>query len=129
MHPSRYPTDASRVGLVGTLLSGTALAWFAPLLEKNSPLLNNFEEFISEFKACFGDTDSIRTTINKIRRLFQGERPTSASAADFRLLAADNDQALMEQFRFVLRNDVKDLLLTFPEEPKSLTKAISRGTM
>jgi hypothetical protein len=102
MHPSRYPTDASRVGLVGTLLSGTALAWFAPLLEKNSPLLNNFEEFISEFKACFGDTDSIRTAINKVRRLRQGERPASAYAADFRLLAADipwDDQALMEQFR------------------------------
>jgi hypothetical protein len=130
MHPSRYPTDASRVGLVGTLLSGTALAWFAPLLEKNSPLLNNFEEFISEFKACFGDTDSIRTAINKVRRLRQGERPASAYAADFRLLAADipwDDQALMEQFRFGLRNDVKDLLLTFPEEPKSLTEAISRA--
>ena len=42
MHPSRYPTDASRVGLVGTLLNGSALAWFAPLLEKESPLLNNF---------------------------------------------------------------------------------------
>ena len=52
LHPSRYPTDASQVGLVGTLLSGTTLAWFAPLLEKESPLLNNFEEFISEFKAC-----------------------------------------------------------------------------
>ena len=40
---------------------------------------------------------------------------------DFRLLASDipcDDQALMEQFRFGLRNDVKDLLLTFPEEPK-----------
>ena len=34
MHPSRYPTDASRVGLVGILRSGTTLAWFAPLLEK-----------------------------------------------------------------------------------------------
>ena len=46
MHPSRYPTDSSRVGLVGTLLSGTGLAWFASLLEKESPLLNNFEDFI-----------------------------------------------------------------------------------
>ena len=52
MHPSRYPTDVSRVGLLGTLLSGTTLAWFAPLLEKDTPLLNNFEDFISEFKAC-----------------------------------------------------------------------------
>ena len=33
----------------------------------------------------------------------------------------------MEQFRYDLRNNVKDLLLTFPEEPKSLTKAISRA--
>ena len=118
MHPSQYPTDASRVGLVGTLLSGSALAWFAPLLEKESPLLNSFEEFISEFKACFGDTDSIRTTINKIRRLRQGDRPTSTYAADFCLLAIDipwDDQALTEQFRYGLRNDVKDLLLTFPK--------------
>ena len=33
----------------------------------------------------------------------------------------------MEQFRCGLRNDVKDLLLTFLEEPKSLTEAISRA--
>ena len=73
MHPSQYPTDVSQVGLVGTSLSGSTLAWFAPLLENESPLLNNFEEFISECKACFGDTDNIRTTINKIRRLRQGD--------------------------------------------------------
>ena len=33
----------------------------------------------------------------------------------------------MEQFRYGLQNDVKDFLLTFPEEPKSLTEAISRA--
>ena len=129
MHPSRYPTDASRVGLVGTLLSGTTLAWFAPLLEKESPLINNFE-FISEFKECFGDTDSVKTTINKIQRLRQGDRPASAYAVDLRLLATDipwDDQALMKQFRYGLRNDVKDLLLTFPKEPKSLKEAISQA--
>ena len=99
MHLSQYLTDASRVGLVGTLLSGSALAWFALLLETESPLLNNFEEFLSEFKAFFGDIDSIRTTINKIRQLRQGDRPTSAYVADFRLLASDipwDDQALIE---------------------------------
>ena len=76
MHPNRYPTDASRVGLVGTLLTGTALAWFAPLLEKKSSVLENFEAFITEFKETFSDTDSVRTVINKIRRLHQGDRPT-----------------------------------------------------
>ena len=129
LHPNRYPTDAARVGLVGTLLCGTALAWFAPFLEK-SPLLEDFEAFVKEFQASFGDTDSTRTTINKIRRLRQGDRPASAYAADFRLLACDipwDEAALMDQFRQGLRNDVKDLLLTFPEDPKSLTEAISRA--
>jgi hypothetical protein len=32
----------------------------------------------------------------------------------------------MDQFRQGLRNNVKDLLLTFYEDPKSLTEAISR---
>ena len=130
MHPNRYPIDDSRVGLVGTLLTGTALAWFAPLLEKRSSSLENFAAFIEEFKANFGDTDSIRTTINKMRRLRHGDRPASANAADFRLLASDipwDEQALMDQFRQGLRNDVKDLLLTFHEDPKSLTEAISRA--
>ena len=130
LHPNRYPTDAARVGLVGTLLCGTALAWFAPLLEKKSPLLEDFEAFVKEFQASFGDTDSTRTAINKIRRLRQGDRPASAYAADFRLLACDipwDEAALMDQFRQGLRNDVKDLLLTFPEDPMSLTEAISRA--
>jgi hypothetical protein len=72
-------------------------------LEKTSLLLNNFEEFIKDFQACFGDIDNVRTTINKLRRLRQGDRPTSAYTADFRLLASDipwDDQALMEQFHF-----------------------------
>ena len=42
MHPTRYPTDSARVGLVGTLLTGTTLAWFAPLLEKKCPIFYIF---------------------------------------------------------------------------------------
>ena len=127
LHSNRYPIDVARVGLVGTLLCGTTLAWFTPLLGKKSPLLEDFEAFFKEFQASFGDIDSTRTTINKIRRLRQGDCPASAYAADFRLLACDipwDEAALMDQFREGLRNDVKDLL-TFPEDPMSLTKAIS----
>ena len=101
-----------------------------PLFEKETPLLNNSEEFISEFKAYFEDNNSVKMTINKIRRLRQGDRPTSSYAADFHLLATDipwDDQTLMEQFRYGLRNDVKNLFLTFPKKPKSLKEAISRA--
>ena len=127
MHPARYPTQASRVGLVGTLLSGSTLSWFAPLLEQKSPLLEDFEAFIEEFKACFGDTDSVRTTINKIRRLRQWDRPASAYAADFRLLASDmpwDEQELTEKLGYGLHNGVKDLLLTFRRIPNHLQRQL-----
>jgi hypothetical protein len=130
MHPNRYPNDASRVGLIRTLLTGTTLVWFAPLLEKKFPIFENFETFIAKFQASFSDTDSVRTTINKIRRLTQGDRPASTYAPDFRLLACDipwDEAPLMDLFRYGLHNDVKDLLLTFHEERKSLTEAISRA--
>ena len=91
-------------------------------------IANCFHSHAFTLKAYFGDTHNIRTAINKIRRLRQGDRPASAYAADFHLTSDIpwDDQALMEQFRFGLRNDGKDLLLTFPEEPMSLTGAISR---
>jgi hypothetical protein len=64
-----YSTNASRVGLVRTLLIGLVLSWFAPQLEKESLISKDFDTSIAEFKACFGDTDSVRIAINKIRRL------------------------------------------------------------
>jgi hypothetical protein len=78
----------------------------------------NFDTFIAEFQANFSDTDSVRTTINKIRRLRQRDRLASVYAADFRLLACDipwDEATLMDLFRYGLQNDVKDLVLTFHE--------------
>ena len=57
LQPQRYASDFSRVGLVGTLLSGPAQAWFAPLMETSSPLLDNFPAFLAELEATFGETD------------------------------------------------------------------------
>ena len=71
----------------------------------------------------------MRTAVNKIRRLREGDCPASAYTADFRLLACDipwDEEALIYQFCQGLRNDVKDLLLTFHDDPKSPTEAISR---
>ena len=45
------------------------LAWFTLSLEKRSHVLDNFDELIKEFQACFGDIDSVRTVINTIQRL------------------------------------------------------------
>jgi hypothetical protein len=118
LHPSRYSSDKAKVGLVGTLLSKTAQAWFAPLVEKDSPLLNDFNEFLKEFGATFGDPDRNRTAALKLRNLRQGSRPAASYAADFRQLACDvpwGEDALVDQFRSGLSSEVKDLMLSLPD--------------
>jgi hypothetical protein len=69
LHPHQYPTRLAQVGLINTLLSGMALAWFAPLLKHQSPLLNDFEEFFEEFNATFGNFDKKCTYNIKIQFL------------------------------------------------------------
>ena len=52
-------------------------AWFAPLVEISSPLLEDFPDFLAELEATFGETDRRRTTLNKIYALEQGSRVAS----------------------------------------------------
>ena len=129
LQPRRYSDDFRRVGLIGTLLTGQAQAWFAPLVETSSPLLTDFEEFLTDFEATFGETDKRRTALNKLYALQQGQRAASIYASEFRQLACDvewDGQALLDQFRRGLRGEIKNLLLNFPE-PTSLNEAISQA--
>jgi hypothetical protein len=129
LHPHNYPTGTAQVGLIGTLLTGTALAWFAPLVEQSSPLLHNFDGFLSEFEATFGETDKHHTAANCIRTLRQRNRPAAVYAAEFRQLACDltwNDAALIAQFRAGLQDEVKDLMLTMMD-PVTLSEAIAQA--
>lgn len=126
LHSHRYPTDREQVGLVGSLLSGPALTWFAPLLEKQAPELLDFTAFTAALTACFGDTDRQRTAVTKLSNLRQGSRPASAYASEFRQIALDttwDDVALRDCFRRGLREDVKDMLLSM-EDPQNLEEAI-----
>ena len=61
------------------------LARFVPLLKKRSHLLDNFDDFTKELQSCFGDTNSVRIAINKIRRLREGNPPASAYVAEIKM--------------------------------------------
>jgi len=49
LQPHRYATEETQVGLIGSLLTGTTLSWFSSLLEKDSPLLADLDQFLEEF--------------------------------------------------------------------------------
>jgi hypothetical protein len=102
LQPCRYATGFHQVGLLGSLLTGPAEAWFAPLVEIASPLLEDFSVFLTEFEATFGETDRRRVALHKIYSLQQGNRATSTYASEFQQLASVvgwGDQALQDQFR------------------------------
>jgi hypothetical protein len=105
LQPKRYPIEQSQFGLVGILLTGQALSWFAPSFERRAPILNNFEAFVAAFAEAFKNHDKTRLTTTKIRVLWQGLCPASIYVSDFRLLACDinwDEKALMSQFHWGL---------------------------
>ncbi len=83
LHPHRYFDDTIRVGFVGTLLTKTTVAWFAPILETSSPLLQDFNAFMAEFEVVFGDSDKAKTSANKLLRLQQGTCSAIVYASEF----------------------------------------------
>ncbi len=118
LYPSRYPDGFTQVAFIGTLLSGIARSWLAPLLEKDSRILYNLEDFMERFTAAFGDSDRERVAERKIQNLRQGSRSAAIYAAEFQQLTCDldwNDKAFMTRFRYGLRDDVKNLLITMPK--------------
>lgn len=131
LQPRRYADDATRIGFIGTLLTGPAATWYSPHFESGSSIMSNLELFWRDFEDAFGDLDRAATAANKIRSLKQGFSSASEYAASFRRLASDldwGDAALVDQFRRGLRDDVKDLLLTLAV-PKSLSEAIHSAVL
>ncbi|CAG8728408.1 2211_t:CDS:2, partial [Cetraspora pellucida] len=93
-----------------------------------SALLNNFDGFIKEFKATFGNSDKIKMAANRIRKLTQGSKLASSYTSEFHQISSNLDwkkAVLINQFQTGLRNDVKDLLLTI-KDPTTLNDAISK---
>ena len=117
------------MGLVGTLLAGQALSWFAPLFEKNAAILGNFEAFLGAFSEAFGEHDKICSATTKICSLCQGTRLASNYASKFRQLVCNinwDEPALISQFYSGLQDGVKNLLLTLPD-PSTLDEAINQA--
>jgi len=84
---------------------------------------------MAKFEAVFGDSDKARTSANKLRRLQQGTRSAIVYASKFRRLAYDvnwGEVTLIDQFRYGLRDDVQDLLLTLAD-PSSFSEAITQA--
>jgi hypothetical protein len=101
LHPSRYPDDSTQVAFIGSLLSGSALSWFTPFLEKHSPVLQDMAQFEALFTAAFSNSDRERAAETKMQSLHQGTWYTANYATEFQQLTCDlewNDKAFINHF-------------------------------
>ena len=84
---------------------------------------------MERFTAVFGDSDQEGVAERKIQNLRQGSRSAAIYAAKFQQLTCDldwNDKAFMTRFRYGLRDDVKNLLITMPKV-ETLEELISQA--
>jgi hypothetical protein len=74
-------------------------------------------QFEALFTAAFGDSDREKVVETKMQSLYQETRSIAIYAVEFQQLTCDlewNDKALINRFRYGLKDNVKDLLITMP---------------
>lgn len=99
----------NRTGFVASLLSGQALDWVTPYLERNEPIMRSRFAFEEKFMAMFDDPHRSRTAAIKLAQLRQGRRSVVAYTTEFRRIPMDtnfNDNSLMVWFRGCLSDAI-----------------------
>ncbi|KAM5197709.1 retrotransposon Gag-like protein 3 [Hipposideros larvatus] len=108
-----YPTEAALVSFVGNCFSGETGRWFQPLVDMQSPLLEQFESFIQVLRDAFDNRENMEDANYHIRQLCQGEDLVYQYATHFYLIAQDlnwNESTLCIQFQEGLASSIPNEL-------------------
>uniref|UniRef100_A0A671E3N1 Retrotransposon Gag like 3 n=1 Tax=Rhinolophus ferrumequinum TaxID=59479 RepID=A0A671E3N1_RHIFE len=108
-----YPTEAALVSFVGNRFSGEAGRWFQPLVDIQSPLLEQFESFIRVLQYTFDNPENMEDANHRIRQLCQGEDPVHQYATHFYLIAQElnwEESTLCIQFQEGLPSSIRNEL-------------------
>nr|XP_019573093.1 PREDICTED: zinc finger CCHC domain-containing protein 5 [Rhinolophus sinicus] len=108
-----YPTEAALVSFVGNCFSGEAGRWFQPLVDIQSPLLEQFESFIRVLQDTFDNPENMEDANHRIRQLCQGEDPVHQYVTHFYLIAQElnwEESTLCIQFQEGLSSSIRDEL-------------------
>ncbi|XP_074179563.1 retrotransposon Gag-like protein 3 [Rhinolophus sinicus] len=108
-----YPTEAALVSFVGNRFSGEAGRWFQPLVDIQSPLLEQFESFIRVLQDTFDNPENMEDANHRIRQLCQGEDPVHQYVTHFYLIAQElnwEESTLCIQFQEGLPSSIRDQL-------------------
>lgn len=124
-----YSTDANKISLVCSLLTGRALAWITVVWREDGSAFPTFDNFLQQFREVFEHPEGGKGAGDLLLTLCQGRsmRSTAAKyALTFRTLAAQTDwveSTLKLLFRRGLNLDLQSELAC-RDEGKSLSQFI-----
>ncbi len=101
LQPLTFATEASRVALVLTLLSGKAALWGTAVWENCHPCCSSFRSLSQEMRRVFDRALDGREAARMLADLCQGEQSVSDYSIQFRTLAAEcewNERAQWDMF-------------------------------
>lgn len=125
--PSQYQYEKSRVALILSLLTGSALAWADPLIRSNSPIMNTAKALTKEMVSVFDHEVNDKDAAMRLLQLRQGSRSVAEFSITFRSLAGEagwDERPLMSLFTNALSDSVKDALAAM-EEPETFGALVS----
>ncbi len=86
--PLTFPTDASQVSFICSLLTGRALDWATAIWEGNRLSFTTYDTFIRQFREVFEHSASGKEVGEELIALRQGNRTAADYTLTFRTLAA-----------------------------------------
>uniref|UniRef100_A0AAY4CY98 Retrotransposon gag domain-containing protein n=1 Tax=Denticeps clupeoides TaxID=299321 RepID=A0AAY4CY98_9TELE len=111
LQAAHLPDDETAVAYIITRLTGRALEWVTPLVERRDPVCLSVPAFLDRLQTVFQGETGRRASLLRLMSLRQGNRSVSDYAIEFRTLASDSewtDAALPVAFYQGLREAVKD---------------------
>ncbi|XP_021009772.1 retrotransposon Gag-like protein 3 [Mus caroli] len=108
-----YPTEAALVSFVGSFFSGEAGRMFQPLLDSQTPLVEQFERLLRALQDTFDNPESLEVANQGLPQLRQGEGLAPRYSTRFHLIAQEFDlgeSTLCIQFQEELASSIQNEL-------------------
>ncbi|KAL0148450.1 hypothetical protein M9458_056260 [Cirrhinus mrigala] len=108
--PALYPTDASKISFVCSLLTGKALDWATAVWGTDGSVFPTFNYFLQRFREVFDHPSGGKNAGEQLLALSQGSSTAAEYALNFRTLAAQTtwvEDTLKLLFRRGLNTDLQ----------------------
>ncbi|XP_058914334.1 retrotransposon-like protein 1 [Kogia breviceps] len=125
-YPRMFYSDRLRVGYVICHLSGLALEWAKDLVERESPLIDNFPAFLEAMSDTFQYRQALRVAEEAMFNLRQGDRAAIDYVNEFQGLVPTlgwPDEVLQAHLCQGLKEEIRHYLFRVPQ-PDSLDSLI-----